>query len=189
MRCTTEKRRIIVAIPYTSIIEQTANVLKYGTDDPETIAKIVCGGGEVLFGEDNVLEHHSNLDPEKETEKGRLAAENWDAPLVVTTNVQLFESLFSAKRSRARRVHNIAESVLILDEAQMLPPEYLIPLLSVLRGLVRYLGVYGSFLYGHTACACGADRIWRGAFFRSSSGGCHGDCWRSGRIGSFLRRC
>jgi CRISPR-associated endonuclease/helicase Cas3 len=135
------KRRIIVAIPYTSIIEQTANVLKYGTDDPETIAKIVCGGGEVLFGEDNVLEHHSNLDPEKETEKGRLAAENWDAPLVVTTNVQLFESLFSAKRSRARRVHNIAESVLILDEAQMLPPEYLIPLLSVLRGLVRYLGV------------------------------------------------
>lgn len=134
------KDRIIVAIPYTSIIEQTAKVLKYGSDNDETIQSIIQSK-EWLFGEENVVEHHSNLDPEKETHQNRLASENWDAPVIVTTNVQLFESLLSSKSSSCRKLHNIANSVIILDEAQMLPPEYLIPVLSVLQGLVKYFGV------------------------------------------------
>ena len=116
------KRRIIYAIPYTSIIEQTANVFRD------------------IFP-DTVIEHHSNLDPEKETAKSRLATENWDAPLIVTTNVQFFESLFAARSSRCRKLHNIADSVVVLDEAQLLPPEFLQPILDVMNALVRNYGV------------------------------------------------
>ncbi len=116
------KRRIVVAIPFTSIIEQTA----------QELIKI--------FGSVNVLEHHSNLDLDRETPKGRLSSENWDVPIVVTTNVQLFESLFAARTSRCRKLHNLANSVIILDEAQMLPPEKLAPTLSVLKGLVAHFG-------------------------------------------------
>lgn len=117
------KKRVIVAIPYTSIIEQTAEIYKS------------------VFGEDQVVEHHSNLDPEKENHKNRLASENWDAPIIVTTNVQLFESLLKNKTSVCRKLHNIVNSVIILDEAQMLPQEYFKPILSVLNGLVKYFGV------------------------------------------------
>ena len=122
------KYRIIVAIPYTSIIEQTAevykNVFKNGDEDLSNV----------------VLEHHSNIDPDKETTKSKLASENWDAPIVVTTNVQLLESLFAAKTSRCRKIHNIANSVIILDEAQMLPPEYLKPILASLESLSSDFG-------------------------------------------------
>jgi CRISPR-associated endonuclease/helicase Cas3 len=135
------KRRVIYAIPYTSIIEQTAKVFKYGTDRDEEIEQSIKRGIPGLFGEENVLEHHCNLDPEKEDARSRLAAENWDAPIVVTTNVQLFESLFSHKTSACRKLHNIANSVIILDEAQLLPPEFLRPILSVLKGLVENFGV------------------------------------------------
>ena len=127
-----DKKRIIMAIPYTSIIEQTAKVFKYGTDNNDEIEqrkKI----GKYLFGENQVVEHHSNLDPENESSKNRLAAENWDAPIIVTTNVQLFESLFANRTSACRKLHNITNSIIILDEAQMLPPEYLKPILSVLK--------------------------------------------------------
>lgn len=117
------KARIIVVIPYTSIIEQTAEIFKS------------------VFGEEQVVEHHSNLDPEKENHKNRLASENWDAPIIVTTNVQLFESLLGNKTSVCRKLHNIVNSVIILDEAQMIPTQYLKPILSVLRGLVNYFGV------------------------------------------------
>jgi len=134
------KDRVIMAIPYTSIIEQTAKVLKYGTDDDAEI-EAIKQRGDWLFGESSVLEHHSNMDPEREDQKNRLAAENWDAPIIVTTNVQLFESLFASRPSRCRKLHNIANSVIILDEAQMVPPEFLKPILSVLRGLVSRFGV------------------------------------------------
>lgn len=135
-----DKQRVIMAIPYTSIIEQTAKVYKYGTDDDSLIPEILKTG-QWLFGEDAVLEHHSNLDPEKETLQSRLASENWDAPVIVTTNVQLFESLFASRTSACRKLHNLTNSIIILDEAQMLPPEYLKPILSVLRGLVEHLKV------------------------------------------------
>jgi len=119
------KRRVVYAIPYTSIIEQTAEVFRD------------------VFG-DLVLEHHSNLDPEDPTRanpRSRLAAENWDAPIVVTTNVQLFESLFAARPSRCRKLHNLVESIVILDEAQLLPPDFLEPILQTIRMLARDFGV------------------------------------------------
>ncbi|MDE5898812.1 MAG: CRISPR-associated helicase Cas3' [Treponemataceae bacterium] len=138
------KRRIILAIPYTSIIEQTATVYKYGTDDNAEI-KRRKKAGTFLFGEEAVLEHHSNFDFDGNDEsdsyrKQKLAAENWDAPIIVTTNVQLFESLFNAHSSRCRKLHNIVDSVIILDEVQMLPPEYLKSILSALKGLVSCFG-------------------------------------------------
>jgi CRISPR-associated endonuclease/helicase Cas3 len=117
------KDRIIYVIPYTSIIEQTATVLMN------------------IFGADNVIEHHSNLDPERETQRSRLASENWDAPVVVTTNVQFFETLYSARPSRCRKLHNIVNSVVILDEAQLLPPEKLAPCVDVINQLTRHYGV------------------------------------------------
>ncbi|MCK9283438.1 MAG: CRISPR-associated helicase Cas3' [Rhodocyclaceae bacterium] len=117
-------KRVIYVIPYTSIIEQTADVFRSVFADIEPSP---------------VIEHHSNLEVDNETPKSRLACENWDAPIVVTTNVQFFESLYAAKPSRCRKLHNIAESVVILDEAQLLPAEYLGPVLDALRQLVdRY---------------------------------------------------
>jgi len=131
-------QRIIVAIPYTSIIEQTGAVLRYGSDSGDR-------DGE-LFG-DAVVEHHSNFDPIADTpdqdelfQRARLATENWDAPIIVTTTVQLFESLLGCRPSQVRKLHNIARSVIILDEAQLLPSVHLRPILSVLQGLVDYFG-------------------------------------------------
>lgn len=122
------KRRVIYAIPYTSIIEQTADVFR---DVFKTL------------GDDVLIEHHSQADAadRDETARSRLACENWDAPLVVTTNVQLFESLFAAKTSRCRKLHNIVNSIIVLDEAQQLPPEFLQPILDALNLLVKHYGV------------------------------------------------
>lgn len=117
------KRRVIYAIPYTSIIEQTAEVFR------------------AALGDDAVLEHHSSLDVEHETVHSRLAAENWDASVIVTTNVQLFESLFAARTSRCRKLHRLVDSVIVLDEAQLLPIPYLQPLLDALRLLTEHYGV------------------------------------------------
>jgi CRISPR-associated endonuclease/helicase Cas3 len=117
------KDRIIYVIPYTSIIEQTAKILSD------------------IFGAENVVEHHSNLDPDKETQRTRLASENWDAPVIVTTNVQFFESLYAARPGRCRKLHNIVNSVVILDEAQLLPPGLLDPCVNVINHLTRHYGV------------------------------------------------
>lgn len=113
------KNRVIYVIPYTSILEQTAEIFRG------------------IFGGENVIEHHSNLDPDKEDSRSRLATENWDAPIIVTTNVQFFESLFAAKTSRCRKLHNIVNSVVVLDEAQLLPPEFLAPILHVMQDLAH----------------------------------------------------
>ncbi len=123
-------KRIFYVIPYTSIIEQNAAKFRE------------------IFGNRNVLEHHSNFDPKTIADDDadsverflKLSAENWDMPIVVTTNVQFFESLFSNRRSRCRKIHNLARSVIVLDEAQMLPTDYLMPCLQALSELVCNYG-------------------------------------------------
>ena len=124
-------QRIIIAIPYTSIIVQTAATLK------------------AIFGEENVLEHHSNVEEDggnnEITKQLQLASENWDYPIVVTTNVRFFESLFSNKPSQCRKLHNIAKSVVILDEVQTLPLEFLQPIINTFKSLKNVFGT--SFLF------------------------------------------
>lgn len=124
-----DRSRIIYAIPFTSIIDQTAAIFR-----------------EIL-GDAHVLEHHSAIDEEKfdprereQKDKLKLAMEDWAAPVVVTTNIQLFESLFSARTSRARKLHNIANSVIVLDEAQTLPRELLLPVMRMMEELAANYG-------------------------------------------------
>ncbi|ABB31304.1 metal dependent phosphohydrolase [Geobacter metallireducens RCH3] len=128
------KRRIIYVIPYTSIIEQTADQFRE------------------VFG-DSVVEHHSNVarqDSDEEGQRLRLASENWDAPVIVTTSVQFFESLFASRTSRCRKLHNIVNSVVVLDEAQLLPPDFLNPILEALKELQKN--------YGTTVVICTATQ-------------------------------
>ena len=137
---TNNLNRIFYVIPYTSIIEQNARIFKD------------------IFGEQNVLEHHSNFDPVRENYDDfqmkemwyKVTSENWDVPITVTTNVQFFESLFAHKRSRCRKLHNLTKSIIILDEAQMLPTEYLKPSLQALSELVVN--------YGSTVVLCTATQ-------------------------------
>lgn len=132
-------RRIIIVLPYINIIDQTAEILKK------------------LFDEEWVLEHHSsyNEDSEKENseagdytllaEKKKLACENWDYPIIITTTVQFFESLFSNRSSKCRKIHNLAQSVVIFDEVQTLPKEVLLPTLEMLKGMQKIMNI--SFLF------------------------------------------
>lgn len=120
-------RRVIVVIPYTSIIEQTASVFRQ------------------FLGDNEVIEHHSAVEQDGDTEEAserevrrKMAAENWDAPIIVTTTVQFFETLFSDHPSRCRKLHNVASSVIIIDEAQTLPPRFLHCLLDGMRQLVDH---------------------------------------------------
>jgi len=137
-------RRIIVVIPFTTIIEQTARVFRDLFEES--------------FGEDYVLEHHSSVAPRERKEdrerdneddrirRARLAAENWASPIVVTTNVQFFESLFSNRPSDCRKLHNISHSVVLFDEVQTLPPALVPSLLSGVRLLTRDYGVTAVFM-------------------------------------------
>lgn len=120
-------RRVIYVIPFTSIIEQNAAEFRKAFGD---------------LGEAAVLEHHSTFDDSKlkdqhSKDKLRQASENWDMSVVVTTAVQFFESLFADRSSRCRKLHNIAGSVIILDEAQMLPLNLLLPVMQAIKELAR----------------------------------------------------
>jgi CRISPR-associated endonuclease/helicase Cas3 len=129
------KDRVIIVIPFTSIVEQTARAYR------EALGSLAR----------NVLEHQSGVSDESiaahrwgpqdpEAVRWRMATENWDAPLIVTTGVQFFESLFSASASRCRKLHNIANSVVVIDEAQTLPPGLLNPTVWALNELVEGYG-------------------------------------------------
>ena len=139
-------RRLIYVIPYTSIIEQNAQVFRD------------------ILGEKNVLEHHSgvlyDIDDEARPENARLAraTENWDMPVVVTTAVQFFESLFANRSSQCRKLHNLAQSVIIFDEAQMLPVPYLRPCVYAIAQLVKG--------YGASAVLCTATQPALDGIFR-----------------------
>lgn len=138
-----KRKRIIYVIPYTSIIEQNAAVFRE------------------LLGEENVVEHHQHVDyddaQDTDMNRKRLATENWDAPVIVTTNVQFFESLFSNRPSKCRKLHNLAESIVIFDEAQMIPLDYLRPSLAAIEALVCH--------YACTAVLCTATQPPLGQFF------------------------
>lgn len=118
----TGRQRIIYVIPYTSIIEQNAGVFKD------------------IIGKNNVVEHHMNViyDYTDGSNRKKLATENWDAPLIVTTNVQFIESIFANKPSKCRKLHNIANSIIIFDEVQMLPEDYLLPCVEVIKELTEH---------------------------------------------------
>ncbi|WP_034854007.1 CRISPR-associated endonuclease Cas3'' [Inquilinus limosus] len=129
-------RRVIYVIPYTSIIEQTAQVFR-----------------QALGGEEDILEHHASFDWERARRTPRAddeapdalaklqrAAENWDVPIVVTTAVQFFESLFADRPSRCRKLHNIAGSAVVLDEAQTMPVHLLRPCMAAIDELARHYG-------------------------------------------------
>lgn len=130
--------RIIYIIPYTSIIEQNARVFRD------------------ILGEENVVEHHCGaaLDTEEDISANQirqmLASENWDAPIIVTTAVQFFESLYSNRPSKCRKLHNLANSVLIFDEAQMLPSGHLLPCVAAIASLAEH--------FGSTAVLCTATQ-------------------------------
>jgi CRISPR-associated endonuclease/helicase Cas3 len=122
-----QKKRVIYVIPYTTIIEQTAQVF-----------------GQIM-GSENVVEHHMNVEydtvEDNETTEfacKRLAVENWDAPIIVTTNVQFFESLFANRTSRSRKLHHIANSIIIFDEAQMIPTGFLRPCTRAIEELTLH---------------------------------------------------
>jgi CRISPR-associated endonuclease/helicase Cas3 len=125
-------RRVIVVIPFLSIIEQNASVYRK------------------ILGDDSVLEHHSaapEFNDKDEEERAALetATENWDAPIVVTTSVQFLESLFANKPAKCRKLHRVARSVVVFDEVQTLPTHLLAPVLNVFRELQRNYGV--SFVF------------------------------------------
>ncbi len=135
---TNRLKRIIVVLPYVNIIDQTAAVFKD------------------IFGESSVLEHHSGYNEDRSSESSKeykapeermkeLACENWDYPLIVTTTVQFFESLFSNKPSKCRKVHNIANSVVIFDEVQTLPKHLILPTLQMLKDVHAVMKT--SFLF------------------------------------------
>lgn len=148
------KKRIVIAIPFTSIIVQTSAILRE------------------IFGRENVLEHHSAMaesDKDKTIDRNeplttkiydiQLATENWDAPIIVTTNVQLFESMFSHKPGACRKLHSLCNSVVILDEVQSLPMSLLQPIVDAMKSYVRLFGT--SFLFC-TASQPVLDGSWKG---------------------------
>ncbi|OON91534.1 MAG: hypothetical protein ATN33_00925 [Epulopiscium sp. Nele67-Bin001] len=137
--------RLIFIIPYTSIIDQTAQIFKS------------------IFGDSNVIEHHSQFQPptDFDIDTHKLATENWDAPIIVTTNVQFFESIFANRSSKCRKLHNVCNSVLVFDETQMLPLDYLKPSVTAIELLVNN--------YNCTTLLCSATQPALNSLFTKSN--------------------
>ncbi len=133
-------RAIVTALPFITVTDQVAAVYRSLLDEP---------GEEAV-----VLEHHSSVDVDSSWRK--LAAENWDAPVIVTTTVQLFESLFSRLPSACRKLHRLAGTVIVIDEAQALPLEVLDPVIDALRALVDR---FGASVLVMTATQPAIDRV------------------------------
>ena len=142
-------RRIVLAVPYLSIIEQTVGIYR----------KLFAP-----LDDDYVLEHHSlagtrgpsDLEPDEAGRRARLLTENWDAPLVVTTSVQLLESLFANRPKACRKLHRLAGSVILLDEVQTLPPKLAAPTLAALSHLAHR---YGASIVFATATQPAFDQL------------------------------
>lgn len=140
------KKRVIVAIPFTGIIAQSAAIFRE------------------IFGAKNVLEHHSGVDF---SDGGavplqvRFASENWDIPIVLTTNVRFFETFYASAASKCRRLHNVCESVVVLDEVQTFPPEFLSPILEGMKELSDLGGT--AFLFCSATCPTFFGRIGSGS--------------------------
>lgn len=111
------KERVIVVVPYTTITDQTAGVYRQ------------------VFGDRAVVEHHSAVSDLLDGGLNKLASENWDAPIIITTSAQFAESLHSNRPSKLRKLHNIANSVVVIDEPQTLPVELLAPIVRSLQWL------------------------------------------------------
>lgn len=141
--------RVVYAAPYTSIIDQNVGVYRR------------------FLPEGSILEHHSGVDPEdtedqtEDAKARREATQRWDHPFVLTTSVQLFESLFASKRSKCRKLHNVANSVIILDEVQALPPHLMIPTVKMIGALAE--------VYGCTVLLCTATQPALGALSREAA--------------------
>ncbi len=131
--------RVVYVLPFTTIIEQNASEFRraMGSVREAPVDRLV-------------IEHHCGVDTDRETASSRVACENWDAPLIVTTSVQFYQSLFSRRSSACRKLHNLAQSIIILDEAQVIPVDYLEPALRVLNELVSH--------YGSTVVLCTATQ-------------------------------
>jgi len=157
-------KRVIYVIPYVSIIEQNGAIFSE------------------LLGDKNVLLHYATAEYGNKEDGENihyLAAENWDMPVVVTTNVQFFESLFAAKTSQCRKLHNIAGSVVIFDEAQMLPIPYLLPCTRAITELIHQ--------YRCTAVLCSATQPALDGFFPESMPRCE-ICPDTAALYEFFRR-
>ena len=141
-------KRVIYVIPYMSIIDQTAAVFAGLLGEENVLADYSCADYKSLEREDLTPRQYRQL----------LASENWDAPVVVTTAVQFFESLYANRSSRCRKLHNIADSVIIFDEAQTLPLDYLFPCISAIAQLTQH--------YHATAMLCTATQPALEPFFQ-----------------------
>ena len=133
--------RVIYVAPFLGIIEQTAAEMR------------------AIFGDEAVVEHHTSSEPGQGGFKAKLAAENWDAPIVITTAVQFFESLFSNRPSRCRKLHNMTGAVVLLDEAQAVPPGCIAPVTHAIEQLVRF---YSSSIVLMTATQPGLQKTFGG---------------------------
>ena len=118
--------RVFYIVPYNTIIDQNADKVREILEDKDENGKYL---------DKVILEHHSNLTPEKETRRHNLLAENWDAPIVFTTQVQFLEALFGSGTRNARRMHQLANAVIILDEVQTVP----INIVHMLNAALRFL--------------------------------------------------